>query len=618
MMRHTRFPILLAILLPLAVLAQPVKAAPEDAFLKRATTLYLVHEFEGMHEPEATASPTDPIKGLPLAHDEKFRSLSRFPIQTVLKPVDDIETTIRRIELLTEELERLEGSEQSQRTRFALAVEYFRIYLYYLKQKYGFLPEENPAALTGGDSPVSEAELVEYLSWADYHVKTLISPPGMAKEDRNTKELITKDSQTFQLADDISFRLHKDENLYISAYYLAFLIECERMAAEWPPLSENLSRNRKWHWKDGYWQHSIDTYNQKTWFWLDGLWQRYKTGKTSQNPSAARQHQQSFVPDLTNLFSLYELYFRYHLVSRLIGRFQKSSPVSDTMTISILKRLAQMQEAGGFAPKGYYSYYLKEARKDAGHTGFFPALFFAHKGYAITEQDGFRVPRNTLFRIYLHLFNQAAASVRYNISYRADVFNELILFGVKFRNLEIMETILLPYADRSVQIASMGNISSEKIGQSSELTSAYLLAHILDLKRISGLDHDTDKYRGRAEALLPSLTVPANENWVYAAAIHRAMAAHYGRKQETGSEALAMYHARMALLAPCRMVTETFGTKEWKRFFTLPEQNNPQSLVALFLYFHNKYPTSEFAQLPTEYQADKIIHETIRRTAVSE
>jgi hypothetical protein len=245
--------------------------------------------------------------------------------------------------------------------------------------------------------------------------------------------------------------------------------------------------------------------------------------------------------------------------------------------------------------------------KDGGNTSFLPSLFFARRGYGIAKNLDSPISGYELFEIFGSMFETAARKIQHNIPYRSRIYNELILFGIEVGNLRIMEDVLYEYGRRSILISDEMKNREAGFETSSSLTMAYLVATILDKKRLSGLDQDSDRYKNIAVSLCPMLFSKYNHNWQYAAAIHGAYTMFYAGRQEADSGSLAMYHARQAFFAPCQKISITYKDEEWKKFFNLPESTGALSYLKLFLYFQSKYPTSPDAVIPDTHIAARII-----------
>ena len=104
-----------------------------------------------------------------------------------------------------------------------------------------------------------------------------------------------------------------------------------------------------------------------------------------------------------------------------------------------------------------------------------------------------------------------------------------------------MEDVLYEYGLLSMRLQDSDNTSDKQIKNSSRLTMAYLLANILDKKRRSGLDQNSDEYRDIAETLTPILISKNTNYWEYASVIHSALAMN---------ARLAWYMAKDSLYAP--------------------------------------------------------------------
>lgn len=338
-------------------------------------------------------------------------------------------------------------------------------------------------------------------------------------------------------------------------------------------------------------------------------------------PETMKRHYKSsqgistYKPSAKILFNLYELYLRYHFFGRYLRNFSSDNPLLDAQTRTLLNRLYALQKEGNMKHRAFYHYYKKEAIQDSNDTDFLVNLYLARRGYFATRDLNFSLPKRELFEIYRYFYDNAAKKIKHKISYRSNIYNELVLFGVGIDDLRLMEDDLFNYATISTRLqdVSPDPEKTKQIKDSSQLTMAYLLANILDKKRRSGLDQNSDIYRDLAETLTPKLINKKTNRWEYASIIHSALSMYYSRLKgasddNVNNESLAMYHAKKAFFAPCQKLYVTYGgdKKSWKYFFKLP---GAVSYLKLFTDFQRKYQTSPDAKMPREYNSDKIIRE---------
>jgi hypothetical protein len=556
---------------------------------KRDKSIYLIHSTgELLKQSNGSSIPKR------LTKYSNLMALADYPSENPLLPIKDAVTSARRIEKLTKALESAPEGERAQQIRFNLAYEFFILYLHFQHKKFFFSPQKDETKIEDNNSiPVSENELLQYLLWSQFYFKPLLAKDSGTISKQNPSNIIIQGNQLFKSSDDISFYARNQYSLYLNVYFLALMVECEIMAGEWT-------------------SYSVDTsisYDIKTWNWLNKLWSNYKIH--SRDTSA-------YAPPADVLLSLYELYIRYHFLGRYLVNSDEKGPYLDTVTRNLLTRIILLQKKVYADTSEYkdrsecYIYYLSEAAKDGGKTSFLPSLFFARRGrLAITEYNA-TIPKIEIFYFYRSLFDNAAEKIRYNIPYRSRLYNEIILLGLEVDNLRLMEEVLYEYGLMSMRISQNEEYAGTYIENSSRLTMACLIANILDKKRRSGLNQDLDKYRNLANSLCPLLISKENDYWEYASMIHGALATFYSGQNEPLSETFAMYHARQAFLAPCEKTSLTYGKDQWKEFFNLPGELQAVSSLKLFLYFHNKYPTSPYATIPKEYNAFRIIKESMK------
>ncbi|MBU1171089.1 MAG: hypothetical protein KKD44_16135 [Proteobacteria bacterium] len=548
-----------------------------DDFKKRAKSIYLLHTVKHTARTKNVRENAEKRKAIihERADSAHLEMLSYIPPQSMLLPFDDVQTIISRIELLTKKIETTKEGEQAQRMKFDMAYEYFLLYLHYLHEKYGLTRSSELSMYD--EIPVTDKELEQYLSLSEYYLKSFLS------ENPEPQDVFVQGKTMLRATDDVSFRFRKYKNLYLNVYFLAMMLECEKLSGEWGDTSQSAALSSQ--------------YDKKTWNWLDNLWKRHF--KASRETAA-------YTPSSQTLFTLYELYMRYHFFGRYLRHFNENDPLLDSQTRTLLNRLYALQKEANLGQKNYYAYYMKEATNDSNNTDFLVNLYLARRGYFATRDLNFSFPKYELFELYHKLYDDAASSIKYNITYRSTIYNELILFGIGIDNLRLMEDVLYEYGLLSMRLQENDGKSINKIKYSSRLTMAYLLANILDKKRRSGLDQNSDEYRDIAETLTPILISKKTNYWEYASVIHSALAMFYSRKEGTYNESLAMYHAKRAFIAPCEKVSLSYGTDKngWMNFFELP---GAESYLKLFLEFQKKYQTSPDAVMPREFRSDLII-----------
>lgn len=571
------FNTLLIQLCVICLLSTWCQAAYVDDFKRRAKSIYLLHSVKQTARTKNVRDDSEKRKAMihERADSRHLDMLSYIPDQSILLPVHDVKTIVARIEALTKKIETTKEGERAQRMKFDMAYEYFLLYLHYLQEKYGVT---RSSSLGKNDIiPVTDKELEQYLSLSEYYLKSFLS------SNETKKDVFVQGRTVLRATDDVSFRVRNYKNLYMNVYFLAMMLECEKMAGEWGNTSSSASMS--------------DQYDKKTWYWLDSLWKRhFKTGR-----SAA-----AYKPSAKTLFSLYELYMRYHFFGRYLRNFERNDPLLDSQTRTLLNRLYALQKETGLKQRQFYSYYKKEATKDINNTDFLVNLYLARRGYFATRDLNFTLPKYQLFELYREFYDNAARKIKHNIAYRSIIYNELILFGIGIDNIRLMEDVLYEYGLLSMRLQESEEKAGNRIKNSSRLTMAYLIANILDKKRRSGLDMNSDEYRNISETITPILISENNNYWEYASVIHSALAMYYSRQEGSYNESLAMYHAKRAFLAPCEKIAVTYGNKPngWQNFFKLP---GAQSYLELFADFQKKYQTSHDAVMPREFNSHRII-----------
>ena len=548
-----------------------------DDFKKHAKSIYLLHSIRQTAAPDGKAVAGTTEKRIIRIHEKPdsrhLDMLSYIPDQSFLLPVDGIQTIVANIENLTKKIETTKEGEESQQLRFDMAYEYFLLYLHYLNEKYGLT---RPASLAGSNAiPIRDKELEDYLRLSEYYLKSFV------RDSESSTDTIVQGKALIKVTDDVSFRFRNTPNLYFNAYFLAMMLECEKLGGEWGDTSQSMKLSA--------------FYDRKTWLWLDTLWKnRFKASQGRAVYSASPQ----------NLFAFYELYLRYHFFGRYLRKFSENDPLLDSQTRTLLYRLTELQKELNLPQKDFYAYYNAESIRDSNNTDFIVNLYLARRGFVATRDLNFSLPKNHLFELYRQLYDDAAKTIKYNIPYRSIIYNELILYGIGIDNLRLMEDTLYPYGQLSMRIQENENSDGVSIKQSSRLTMACLLANILDKKRRSGLDQNSDEYGEIAESLTPLLVSKDTSYWEYASVIHSALAMFYSRKES--AESLAMHHAKRSFMIPCEKTALNYGDNPdgWKNFFNLPAA---VSYLKLFTEFQKKYQTSPDAAVPREHKANLIL-----------
>lgn len=564
MMHGTLFVVCAAV-----VLSQPLTASADfmDSFRTRGRSIYLVHGV-----PDGKRNADTSITALGDADRARIDILAAIPGESPFLPVDDIETMVRRIDRLTDEFEAAKEGERLQSLRFDIAYEYFLLYLHFQKIKYGFGSEQRHP---DEGVPVTDDELQQYLMLSRHY----ISPFLEKAESQDGEHPAARDM------DDVSFRVRNDPTAYLNVHFLAMMLEEERLAGGWQgdDAVDGLTR----------------TCEAKTWHWLETLWKRASRGtrETAYTPTPAR------------LFALYELYLRYHFLGRSLRHGEKTDPLTDMQTRTLLSRLSDLQKDAGLRGGTPYAHYVEEATMDSGSTSFIVNLYLARRGFAVLGAHTLPASRAQLFGLFQTYYDRAAEEIRYNIPYRGKIYNELILMGVETGNLRLMEDILYQYGLMGMRIPG-----AEKevpfIGDSPRLTMAYLLANILEKKRLSGLSEDSGKYAEMADTLVDTLVSSRTPYWRFASVIHRCLAEYHSGSHGARNEALAIHHSRKAFLTLCKKLSLNGQPGDWQAFQAMPGANN---FLDLFLYYQKKYPTSPDASTPQEYHAQRIIEMKLKQ-----
>lgn len=553
----------------LVLLLSPLAGAEEfmDTFKTRGRSIYLLHAV-----PESAEKRAPTITDLGERDQRQINLLAAIPGESDLLPLRDIETMVSRIDRLTEEFEASKDGERQQSLRFEIAYEYFLLYLHFQKIKYGFQEEKRSP---DQEIPITDGELRQYLMLSRHYIS-----PFLERAQKNPGA-----RPSLRDMDDVTFRLREDEGTYLNVHFLAMMIEEERMAGNWIGLGAPPSISQ--------------VCERKTWHWLETLWKRYHR----------KMRGVAYTPDSKRLFSLYELFLRYHFMGRNLRYNTKADPLTDTRTRTLLSRLSALKRAAGISTGTPYARYVEEAKWDSGNTSFIVSLYLGRRGFSVMQNNTLPATRAQLFELFQGYYDLAARQIRYNISYRKQIYNELILLGLETGNLRLMEDVLFQYGHMSLRIPGSEE-APHYIGDSSRLTMACLIANILEKKRVSGLAADSGKYAEMASSLVESLTTAETSYWRYASVIHRCLAEYYSGSHEGRSEAQAIYHSRQAFLTLCKKLSLSGQAGDFTAFQKMPQA---ESFLSLFLYYQKKYPTSPHASTPREYHAARIIEMKLQK-----
>lgn len=530
------------------------------------------------------------------ANLQMLSALPVFEDNSVL-PYKDSSQVAKRIDALLQTLEKGENNEAAQVTRFNIAYEYFLFYLSFLNESYllRFAKDEYDLREVNINQLITEDELSMYLMQAQMYLQGLTSGEALkskGKDESKNAGRIGRGSANFNVRNDRGLSMNTD--------FLAFMIECEKLAGRFRMTATDAAPS----------ESLVMHYDQSAWNWLNELWKRYRF----QADACARGKKDAlyvsgttYCPDTETLFSLYKIYLSYNFMWRYLIGNQDNAPFLNSTTRVMLQRLSSLsKELKQAVPFNVgYLYYEIESSKDAGQTDFMPGLFFARRGYFMAHLIKKEMLPRDLFALYESFFSEAAERIRSNISYRGRLYNELILFGLALNDLQLMETTLYDYALKSMRLEPQADYKGEELARSSRLTTAYLIANILDAKDKSGLYEGCDRYREMGDDFSPLLLSSSTENWQYALTMHLALA-HYYSQGEYFNESLGMYHARQAFLVPCEKVALTYGGN-WQYFFKMPGRIQAVNSLKEFLYFHNKYSTNPEAAVPQKFNAPRIV-----------
>lgn len=536
---------------------------------------------------------------------EKLSRVCPFEENSVL-PFMDCVKTAKHLDSLLTNLEGTRSGVTSQVLRFNIAYEYLLMYLSFLEKRnvLQFHADTDTTQEIAVHNLVTEEELAQYLLQAQIYLRTL----GVYGKRPKAHPLSSAQySSILKHTGNISYRIQRGKpGIYISVEFLALMIECEKLAG-WPLMGKANAAGEPD--EDG-----IKYYDKKTWEWLNVMWKRHCFKKDVLNGAAGTGVSDIGVcPEGETLETMYWTYLSYHFMWRYILGSKNDSLFFSSIERVALNRLHMLGMENG-KDTGIYDYYRAEASRDGGNTDFLAPLFFARRGYYIERlipRD--QVPPRELFRLYGGFFKRAASLVQNNIPYRSRIYNELVLFGVGLDDPELMEKRLYPYALDSMRIGGRSSYSGTEMARSSSLTAAYLIAGILDTKIRSGLYEGAGSYREMANMLAPVLIAKDNNNWVYAAIMHKSLADFYSMENAYFNESLAMYHAKQAFLVACQKAYMTYGKNGWRMFFSMPCNNIAVSCLKVFLDFHDKYPANPEAAIPAKFNAQTIVRAWIEK-----
>ena len=546
----------------LLIQSAPASADFLETFRTRGRSIYLLHAEPQPQEGQEAYATTD-LGPKDRAH---INTLSAIAEKSPFLPVNDVETMVRRIDRLTEEFETAKKGERLQRLRFDIAYEYFLLYLHFQNLKYGLGATEAV--------PVSDGELQQYLMLSHHYLQPFlerVTPVGESPLPGDT--------------DDVTFQVRNDPTAYLNVNFLAMMLEVERLSGGWI----NPAREER----------NFRVSEAKTWHWLETLWKR----------ANRKGVQMAYTPSAKRLFTLYELYLKYHFLGRSLNRDLPPDPLTDMNTRTLLTRLRDLSKTAGITSGTPYTHYVKEANMDSGSTAFIVSLYLARRGFSVLGSRTPTASKALLFSLFQAYYDQAAKEIRYNIPLRKRIYNELIVMGVETGNLRLMEDLLYPYGLMSMRIPEARR-GGTFIGDSSRHTMAYLLANILEKKRVSGLSADSGRYAEMASTLINSLPTRRHDLWRYASVIHRCLAEYHSSAHEAQNETLAIRHSRKAFLILCKTLSVNGHAGDFEAFQKMPGADR---LLELFLYYQKKYPTSPHAAVPEEYQAQHIIEMKLKQ-----
>ncbi len=547
------------------MISQPVSADLVERFQTGGQSIYLLHALAPPHEVKKAA-----ITDLVDEDHAHLTALSMPSKRSPLLPVDDIDTMVRRIDRLTEAFEIAKDGEGLQRLQFEIAYEYFLLYLHFQKIKYGPGADENV--------PVSENELKQYLMLSRHYLSPFMKKTAVPTAARTPHRVM----------DNVTFPLRDNPEHSLNVHFLSMMIETECLAGEWKI--------------EGIHGNGLADETQ-TWHWLETLWrQSHSLGGQEMTPAS------------DHLFDLYDLYLRYHFLGRSLRHETRPDPLIDMRTRTLLGRLRDLAGASDTIDGTLYAHYAEEANMDSGNTRFLVNLYLARRGFALLNNDDAFASKAEVFQFFKGYYDRAAEEIHYNIPLRKKIYNELILMGVQTGNLRLMEDVLYQYGLMAMHIPGPEK-RGRFIEESSRHTMAYLLANILDKKRISGLWADSGQYAEMARTLAPGLASRRHSYWRYASVIHRCLAEYHSNTPGDQSEALAIYHSRKAFLTLCKKLSLNGQTGDWTAFQKMPGANH---FLGLFLYYQKKYPTSPHASIPHQYNAQKIIAMRLKQKDIAD
>ncbi len=537
----------------LLLTAGNISADDSERAQKRCNQIYQMRALEALSQSTPTPANIFSDEGF-INHTLRVLSQNVFLEENWILPYKNSARIAKRIDMLLQELEKGEATEAAQAIQFNIAYEYFLFYLSFLNENYilGFQKEKNELRAIDIDQLISNQELSQYLLQAQLYLQGLTS--YVDTEDAAGRTAL---SDAFRPGGkgSSSFIIRDNTALYMNVNFLTFMVECEKLAGRFHlALSEEPTDEI---FSVGPPSESAVRYHDKhTWDWLNELWKRYQFQQDSRAgaKSSSATEFSTYCPSARTLFSLYRIYLSYNFMWRYLVDTQQNSPSLNALTRVMMQRLSTLSKDANQAASfnTSYLYYHVESAKDGGQTNFLPPLLFARRGHFMAHRiNNNDIGAQQLFDLYGTFFMEAADSIRNNITYRSQVYNELVVFGISLKDLHLMESTLYGYARRSMRIEPENDYTGREFARSARLTTAFLLANILEAKAKSGLYQGCDRYRELGNALAGILVSVDNNNWQYASTIHSSLAQYYSRENYF-DEALAMYHARQIGRASCR------------------------------------------------------------------
>lgn len=506
--------------------------------------------------------------------------------------IDDPEKTAVKIQKLRDDYEKSLGTDKISEVSFDLALEYLKLYFYYLKVKYPYYADEKAFKKA---ELVNEDELFEYLSRARYYIDLLIFPKGMNGNNGQSKGL----DKYLESSSDKSFKL--DNGLYLSAYFLAFIIETERIAGNWDALSEDKNLNQEWVYLNGQWVFVNNFYAQKTRDWLDKLWKRYSLASPDSLSSDGLAS-----PGADLLFPLFDLFVKYDFLSRVVTDDKYFSSELNLLTISTLKRAAVLQKEyfKGSEDKLFYNTLAELSKKDGGETKFLPYIYFAYRGYPVISEKDYSLGRNVMFKEYLGLYDKALEKIKYNINFRSSVFQDVFFYGVDFNHLMYLEDIIFYYAQRAFQLyKAKGYDGSYEIGESSKASIVYLLAHIMALKDSSSLKANVEPYENMIKSVETDVIKKGSSNWLYLGSVYQNLCSLVDE-----NDAKVLMYAKKSFMTFCRQVNLEYGDN-WENYTKLGNYSYGIEFASNFLKLRDLDAANPSSIISSQFNADKILND---------